>query len=114
MTSFTNEAFDELTIKIEKGKRRKTINDFIKKLKAYELIEEDERYECCYILKKGEQNIVSFAQTVESIIKEDDPKSSVPWGMVDRVFLPYTLNPSKDNFKSDLNNFKRKIEEKKK
>ena len=114
MTSFTNEAFDELTIKIEKGKRRMTINDFIKKLKEDQLIEEDERYECCYILKKGKDNIVSFAQTVESIIKEDDPKSSVPWGMVDRVFLPYTLNPSKDNFKSDLNNFKRKIEEKKK
>ena len=49
MTSFTIEAFEELEKKILNGTEGKTINDFIMKLQACELVEDEERYECCYI-----------------------------------------------------------------
>ena len=112
MTSFTIEAFKELEKKILKGTKGENINDFIMKLQACELIEDEERYECCYILT-GEQDIASFAQKVESIIMEDFAMSRVPWGAIDRVFLPHTLNPSKDEFKSDYANKKKREKEKK-
>ena len=112
MTSFTIEAFEELEKKILKGTKGENINDFIMKLQACELIEDEERYECCYILT-GEQDIASFAQKVESIIMEDFAMSRVPWGAIDRVFLPHTLNPSKDEFKSDYANKKKREKEKK-
>lgn len=90
MTSFTNEAFEELTTKILEGTKGKTINDFIMKLKTCKLIVDEERYECCYILS-GKQNIGSFAQKVESIIMDDFAVSRVPWGVLDRIFLPHNL-----------------------
>ena len=113
MTSFTNEAFKELEIKVLKGTQGKTINDFLTKLMACELIEKEERYECCYILT-GKQDIASFAEDVTSIIMKYFSMSRVPWGVVDRVFLPYTLNPSKGEFKSAYANKKRNKEEKNK
>ena len=112
MTSFTIEAFEELEKKILNGTEGKTINDFIMKLQACELVEDEERYECCYILT-GNQDIASFAQKVESIITEDFDITRVPWGTIDRVFLPHTLNPSKDEFKSDYANKKKREKEKK-
>ena len=107
MTSFTNEAFEELTTKILEGTKGKTINDFIMKLKTCKLIVDEERYECCYILS-GKQNIGSFAKKVESIIMDDFAVSRVPWGVLDRIFLPHTLNPSKGEFKSAYANKKKR------
>lgn len=111
VTSFTNEAFDELTMKIHIGIKGNPQNNYlIEKLKTGGLIEKDERYECCYIVK--EQNIGLFAQEVESIIKNDFSKQA-PWETIDRVILPYTRNPSKGEFKSANNTLKRKNKEEK-
>ena len=110
VTSFTNEAFNELTTIINKGTNSEN-NYLVDELMAREFIEKDERYECCYQIYKR-KGIIAFSQSVESIIHEYNSINRVPWGMEDRVFLPYTLNPSKDTSKTELSNFKK--EEKKK
>lgn len=119
ITAFTEEAFNELTDKINVGsKSKKDDNYLIKELKEAKLIEKDDRYECCYICKKkdskgAEQNIVTIAEKMGSIIKNKSIVSRVPWGLVDKVILPYTLNPSKDTFKTELKNNEKKEEKKK-
>lgn len=112
MTSFTIEAFEELEKKILNGTKGKTINVFIMKLQECELIKYEKRYEFCYILT-GKQDIASFAEKVESIIMDYFGMSRVPWGAIDRVFLPHTLNPSKGEFKSAYANKKKREKEEK-
>lgn len=106
-TAFTKEPFGELIEKLnhhlKKLNNHLIDNDInlIEILKGEGLIEKDERYECCFICTGN--NIASFAGELKTIIAEKYT-ISVPWELVERVILPYTRNPSKGTFKSELKN----------
>ena len=106
-TAFTKEPFGELIEKLnhhlKKLNNHLIDNDknLIEILKDEGLIEKDERYECCFICTGN--NIASFAGYLKKIIAEKYT-TSVPWELVERVILPYTRNPSKGTFKSELKN----------
>ena len=106
-TAFTKEPFGELIEKLNhhlKKLNNQLIDNnetLVEILMREGLIKEDERYECCFICTGN--NIASFAGYLKKIIAEKYT-ISVPWELVERVILPYTRNPSKGTFKSELKN----------